>query len=156
MKPRQFQLVSEWRLDAPLDRVWDALCEVERWPDWWPSVTRVELLTPGDKNGIGAANRFTWATALPYDLAFVMTVADTQPMQRIEGHAAGELEGTGIWTLNHEDGLTIVRYDWQVDVTKPWMRRLAPLLIPVFAWNHSVVMRLGEEGLRNYLGLMQG
>lgn len=156
MKQRQFRLVSEWRLDAPLDWVWDALCDVEHWPDWWPSVTHVEPLAPGDENGIGAANRFTWATALPYDLAFVMTVADMQSMRRIEGHAAGELEGTGVWTLNHADGRTVARYDWQVDVTKPWMRRVAPLLTPVFAWNHGVVMRRGEEGLRRHLGLTKG
>lgn len=159
MNNRQFQLTSEWRLDAPLDRVWDALCAVERWPGWWPSVRRVEPLATGDENGIGAVNRFTWATALPYDLAFVMTVADMQPMRRIEGHAAGELEGTGVWTLTRSDvgadGLTIARYDWQVDVTKPWMHRLAPLLTPVFAWNHGVVMRRGEQGLRRHLELTQ-
>ena len=59
-------------------------------PDWWPSVRRVDLLTPGDERGLGAVNRFTWRTALPYDLAFVMTVADLQPLRRIEGHAEGE------------------------------------------------------------------
>ncbi len=119
----------------------------------------MEPLATGDENGIGAVNRFTWATALPYDLAFVMTVADMQPMRRIEGHAAGELEGTGVWTLTRSDvgadGLTIARYDWQVDVTKPWMHRLAPLLTPVFAWNHGVVMRRGEQGLRRHLELTQ-
>jgi hypothetical protein len=148
--------VSDWRFDAPLERVWDALCAVERWPAWWPSVRRVEPLVAGDENGIGAVNRFTWRTALPYNLAFIMTVADMQPMRRIEGHAAGELEGTGVWTLNHTDGFTIARYDWQADVTKLWMRRLAPLFTPVFAWNHGVVMRQGEQGLRRYLERAQG
>lgn len=144
---------SEWRLDAPLNRVWDALCAVERWPGWWRSVRRVEPLKAGDEKSIGAANRFTWATALPYDLAFVVTVVDVQPMRRIEAHATGELEGTGIWTLSHANGLTIACYDWQVDVTKPWMRRFARLLTPVFAWNHGVVMRRGEHGLRRHLDI---
>ncbi|MFX4427889.1 hypothetical protein ABTA68_19880, partial [Acinetobacter baumannii] len=85
--------------------------------------------------GIGAVNRFTWATALPYDLSFDMTVAAMEPMRRIEGCATGELEGLGVWTLSRSDGSTTARYDWHVDAAKPWMRRLAPLLAPVFAWN---------------------
>lgn len=156
VKQRQFQLVSEWRIDAPLDRVWNALCAVEDWPRWWPSVRRVEALAPGDQDGIGAVNRFTWATALPYDLSFDMTVAAMEPMRRIAGRATGELEGTGIWTLGHSnggaEGRTVARYDWHVDAAKPWMRRFAPLLALVFAWNHDVVMRRGEAGLRRYLG----
>jgi hypothetical protein len=34
-----------------------------------------------------------------------------------------------------------VRY-LSVEVTKPWMRLIAPLAPPVFAWNHNVV-RIG-------------
>lgn len=153
MNQQQFQLMTEWRIDAPLDQVWDALCAVESWPDWWPSVRRVEPLAAGNENGIGAEHRFTWATALPYDLTFVMRVADIYPMRQIKGHATGELAGMGVWTLSHGDGLTIAQYDWRVDVAKPWMRWLAPLLRPVFAWNHGVVMRRGEQGLRRHLGL---
>lgn len=160
MTQRQFQLVSEWRIEAPLDQVWDALCAVEKWPGWWPSVKRVEALTRGDQDGIGAVNRFTWTTALPYDLSFDMTVAAMEPMRRIEGHATGELEGIGVWTLSRgsggTDGSTSARYDWRVDAAKPWMRRLAPLLAPVFAWNHDKVMCRGQEGLRRYLGAQQG
>lgn len=156
MTQRQFQLVSEWRFHAPLNQVWDALCAVEDWPGWWTAVRRVEALMPGDEQGVGAMNRFHWRTALPYDLAFVMTVVDIEPMRRIEGQASGELEGTGIWTLNQVDGVTFARYDWRVDVTRPWMRRVAPLLTPVFAWNHGVVMGRGERGLRRLLERAQG
>jgi hypothetical protein len=38
-----------------------------------------------------------------------------------------------------------------VEVTKPWMRALAPLLRPVFTWNHGKVMGWGYEGLRREL-----
>ena len=155
MNGRQFQLVSEWQLEAPLDQVWQALCAVDRWPGWWRAVRRVEPLAAGDHTGIGAVNRFTWGTALPYDLVVVMTVTDMQPMRRIEGQATGELQGRGVWTLDQAEGLTIARYDWRVDVTKSWMRHLAPLLAPVFAWNHNQVMRLGEEGLRRNLKSVQ-
>ncbi|BGE85502.1 MULTISPECIES: hypothetical protein [Methylosinus] len=42
---------------------------------------------------------------------------------------------------------TVARYDWRVNVSKSWMSALAPILKPVFAWNHGVVMRRGETGL---------
>ena len=44
-----------------------------------------------------------------------------------------------------------MRYDWRVDVTKPWQVALAPLLRPVFAWNHNVVMGWGYEDLKTRL-----
>jgi hypothetical protein len=40
-----------------------------------------------------------------------------------------------------------VRYEWIVEVTKPWQRLLAPVLRPVFTWNHNVVMGWGYDGL---------
>ena len=42
MAAKDFHLVTEWRLDAPIDAVWQVLTEVEDWLDWWPAVKRVE------------------------------------------------------------------------------------------------------------------
>ena len=72
-------------------------------------------------------------------------------MTLIEGRAEGELDGLGRWTLTPDGARTHVRYDWIVEVTKPWMRLAAPLLRPVFAWNHGMVMRWGYEGLTRKL-----
>ena len=32
---------------APPQRVWAVMSDVERWPEWTPSVSRLELLSPG-------------------------------------------------------------------------------------------------------------
>jgi hypothetical protein len=45
-----------------------------------------------------------------------------------------------------------VTYVWRVQLRQRWMRLLAPLLAPVFRWNHDAVMRAGEAGLRRHLG----
>lgn len=107
------------------------------------------MLAPGDATGIGAVRRMTWA--LPYSVVFDMTTTRIERPHLIEGRASGELNGIGRWTLQSDGGATQVRYDWQVDVTKAWLRTLAPLLRPLFVWNHGIVMGWGEEGLRRRL-----
>lgn len=41
---------------------------------------------------------------------------------------------------------------WRVELARPWMRWLAPLLAPLFRWNHDGLMRAGREGLARHLG----
>ena len=151
MPATQFHLVTHWRIEAPLAAVWRALIAPEEWPTWWRAVTRVETLAAGDASGIGALRRLTWRTALPYSFTFDMRATRVEPMRVIEGRAEGELAGLGRWTLTPNGEATSVRYDWIVDVEKRWMRALAPLLHPVFAWNHNKVMAWGEQGLTRLL-----
>ena len=112
---------------------------------------KVQLIAEGDRDGVGAVRRFTWGTALPYTLSFDMTATRVEPMHILEGRAKGELDGAGLWTLTREGEGTHVRYDWQIDVTKPWQVALAPVLRPIFAWNHNVVMGWGYEDLKTRL-----
>ena len=147
-----FELVTDWRLDAPPEEVWAALRAVEAWPQWWPSVLRVEVLAAGDADGIGAVHRLLWQTALPYRLTITSAVAAIEPGRRIEVRVSGHVVGTGTWTLGAgAGGGTAVGYLWRVDVGRPWMRWLLPALRPVFAWNHGKVMARGGDGLRRHL-----
>jgi uncharacterized protein YndB with AHSA1/START domain len=151
MAATRFELVSEWRFDTPVERIWAELITPEAWPQWWRAVKKVEAVSPGDSRGVGAVRRFTWGSALPYTLSFSTTATRIEPMTLIEGRAHGELDGFGRWTLRPEGQGTYVRYDWLVDVTKPWQVALAPLLRPAFAWNHNVVMGWGYEDLKTRL-----
>jgi uncharacterized protein YndB with AHSA1/START domain len=152
MAATRFDLVSEWRLASPLERVWHELTRPQDWPSWWRAVRSVQSIKDGDANGVGAVRRFTWGTALPYTLSFEMTATRVEPMSIIEGRARGELDGTGRWTLRPEGTGTYVRYDWMIDVTVPWQVTLAPILRPLFAWNHSVVLGWGYIDLKARLG----
>ena len=147
MPATRFDLVSDWHLDATVRRVWDELMTPDNWPSWWRAVRKVETISGGDATGVGAVRRFTWGTALPYTLSFTMTATRIEPMHIIEGRARGELDGTGRWTLTPQGAGTHARYDWMVEITRPWQVALAPVLRPVFAWNHQVVMGWGLEGL---------
>jgi hypothetical protein len=109
------------------------------------------VIEPGGPDGVGAYRRFTWRTAPPYRVSFNMRTLRVEKPALIEGRADGELAGTGRWTLTPAGAGTQVHYDWIVDVTKPWMRLLAPLARPVFARNHDVVMGWGRQGLARRL-----
>jgi len=142
-----YTFVTIWTIPALIERVWAELMAPEQWPDWWRGVERVETLRPGDAEGVGAVRRYTWRSRLPYRLSFALETTRVEPCHLIEGRASGELEGRGLWQLSAADAGTRVQYDWQVAVTKPWMKILEPVARPVFEWNHNVVMEWGRLGL---------
>lgn len=148
----RYRFLTTWLLDAPRRRVWDQLHDAVGWPEWWKGVERVEEHDAGDDRGVGARYTIAWRSQIPYELEFDFRVEEVEAPHRMAGRAFGELEGTGIWRLWEEGGLTAVLYDWDVSTTKPWMNVLAPLARPVFRWNHDVVMRQGGEGLARQVG----
>jgi uncharacterized protein YndB with AHSA1/START domain len=143
-----YVFVTEWEFDASVEAVWKEIHDVDAWPTWWRGVVAVDVLEPGDRAGIGSYRRMTWKSLLPYSLVFAMRTTRIEPPHAIEGNADGELRGSGKWTLTPAGARTRVRYDWQVEATRPWMRALGPIARPVFAWNHDVIMRWGFEGLK--------
>ncbi len=151
---KQYQFVTTWFLeDTTAEAVFDALLHTEQWPGWWHGVTQVGELVPGDETGLGNVRRYTFRSLLPYSLTFDMRSTAIERPSILEGAAFGDLVGTGKWTLTPRDGGVDVRYDWNVGTTKEWMNVLAPITGPVFEWNHDIIMRWGEEGLRSTLGL---
>jgi carbon monoxide dehydrogenase subunit G len=151
MAAAAFDLVSHWRIAAPVDRVWQALAEPEHWPRWWPYVRAVHTLRRGDASGVGSVRRIEWATRLPYRITIEVEAVEATQHQRLRGRSRGELDGEGLWLLCGQGTHTEVTYLWRVELRKPWMRLLAPLLAPVFRWNHDGLMRAGEAGLARWL-----
>jgi len=146
-----YSFVTLWQMNAPIERVWDAVYHSERWPEWWPGVERVIELQPAADNGLGGRQRYVWKSILPYRLTIDMATSRVEPPFVLEGQASGELEGTGRWELSRDDGLTTARCIWTVTTTKPWMNLVAPLARPLFEWNHEIVMRQGGDSLRRLL-----
>ncbi len=138
-------------MTAPIESVWEAIFHSERWPEWWQGLERVDELVPGDTNRVGCVRRFSWKGRLPYRLVVDLRVIRVEPPVALESVANGELEGRGLWSLTRSAQGTTIRYDWNVRTTKRWMNLAAPMARPLFTWNHNVVMRGGEEGLRRWL-----
>ena len=151
MRTVEYQFSTIWRIDAPVQAVWAAIHDCARWPDWWKNVEHVAELAPGSDEGVGAMQRYTWKGALPYRLVIDMRVTRIEPLIALEGEASGDVEGTGRWCFSSDGHATVVRYDWHVHTSRPWMNWLAPLARPVFQWNHDVVMREGGVSLARLL-----
>src|SRR6476659_7149578 len=107
-----YSFVTHWAVDAPIEAVWAELYRPIDWPQWWRGVLSVDQLESGDATGLGSYYRIVMRSALP-------TI--------IEATSDGELSGTGRWTLTPQPVGTAIRYDWNVETTKRWMRALAPL-----------------------------
>jgi hypothetical protein len=147
-----YEFITIWQFDAPIDRVWHEIKHSENWSEWWKGVIKVEELKAGDDDGLGSIRRSTWKSALPYTLEFDSEIVRIEHLKLIEARAFGELDGSGLWQFFDESiDRTRVQYDWRVKTTKRWMNAIAPLARPVFRWNHNVIMGWGEEGLRKRL-----
>jgi uncharacterized protein YndB with AHSA1/START domain len=148
----EYRFLTTWLLEADRERVWDAIYDSERWPEWWKGVEEATKLEEGDEAGVGQYGRYVWKARLPYRVEFFIRTTVVERPHRLEGDATGELAGMGKWRLFDEHGVTAVIYDWSVHTTKPWMNLLAPIARPAFQSNHDYVMRNGGEGLAKLLG----
>lgn len=151
MPTRHFDLVSHWCLTAPVDRVWDALTTLSTWPRWWPGVRSVRPLRSGDADGLGSVHRIEWATRWPLRPLTKVRAIEVRRFERLRTRTGGHLCGEAIWLLRSEGRQTHVTHLWRVQMTAPWMRWLAPALVPLLRWNHVGVMRAGAAGLAAYL-----
>jgi hypothetical protein len=148
----EYRLITLWRIEAPVERVYDAIYQPASWPDWWHAVKRVVELEPGNELGVGSLQHYTWKGFLPYALTFTIRVVRVEPLAALEGVASGELEGFGRWRFSEEGSVTAVRYEWCVRTTRRWMNLLTPIAKPLFEWNHNYIMREGGKGLARLLG----
>jgi uncharacterized protein YndB with AHSA1/START domain len=146
-----YRFVTDWRVEAPAERVWDAIHDSERWPEWWRGVLAVERLGSAARDDAGEARRYTFRGRLPYTLTFDMRVTRSEPHSLLEGRASGELEGTGTWTFSESPDGCDVRYVWDIRTTRPWMDLPIPFARRIFTANHDVIMRWGAEGLERHL-----
>ena len=148
----RYRFLTTWCLDAPIEAVWDAIWEAERWPEWWKGVERAVKLREGDERGVGCVWNLAWRSRLPYTLEFTSETTRVERPYVMQGAARGELTGEGRWRFYEGKEGTAAVYEWNVETREPWMNALAPLARPIFAWNHDVIMRQGAEGLARLLG----
>jgi uncharacterized protein YndB with AHSA1/START domain len=147
----EYRLLTIWRIEAPLEKVYAAIQNSLHWPQWWPGAKKVEQTAAGDADGINNTRNYAWQGELPYQVRFTMRATRVERLVAIEAAAYGDLEGTGRWHFSRQGAVSIVRYEWHVRSTLAWMNLIAPLARPLFIRNHMLVMEQGGEGLARRL-----
>lgn len=139
---RRYVFHSEWRLARPPDEIYAALRDVASYPLWWPQVRSVRQLS-------ATSAVLCCRSLLPYDLVFAVSREVEDPGARVlSARQAGDLEGTSRWAVQ-DDGTVV--FDEDVVVRKALVRVAGRLARPALRYNHGVMMRAGERGLRRYL-----
>nr|WP_206210648.1 SRPBCC family protein [Streptomyces sp. SID10362] len=134
-----------WALPAPAPDVYRALERIEDYPRWWPQVR--EVTRRDDTSGVLRVR-----SLLPYDLTTVLREGRRDPAAGVlEVVMSGDMEGWARWTVASHGSGTLVRYDQEVVVGKPLLRRLAVPGRPLFRANHRLMMRAGRRGLAAHL-----
>jgi hypothetical protein len=135
---------SEWRLPAGSDDVYAVLADVETYPDWWPQVRRTRRIDE-------LSGEVVCRSLLPYDVTFVMHREIEDPAARVlRARLDGDLTGTSQWTISADGAGSLAVFDEDVTVGNTLLRTAGRLLRPALRFNHDLMMRGGEKGLRAY------
>jgi uncharacterized protein YndB with AHSA1/START domain len=142
----RFVFRSEWRLPAPASAVYTVLADVETYPSWWPQVRKATRLDE-------VSGELTCRSLLPYDLVFRMhqEVRDAEGLV-LRASMTGDLNGTSQWTITADGGdATRAVFDEDVSVGSGLVHTAGRLFRPALKFNHDLMMRSGEKGLRKHL-----
>ncbi|MFF0790118.1 SRPBCC family protein [Streptomyces spiralis] len=145
MDRTHYRFRSLWTLAAPPAAVFEALERVEDYPRWWRQVR--EVRRTDDTTGV-----IRIRSLLPYGLTVTARQVRRDPAAGVlEATMSGDLDGWARWTLTARGSGTLARYDQEVDVRKPLLRRFAVPGRPLLRLNHRLMMRAGRRGLAAYL-----
>lgn len=137
----RYHLVTDIRLSANPERVWEALTRSESSPSWWRWLRHVDVIDEGDERGVGARFRHKVATPLLYGVSYEGEVTRVVEPYLAEFEASGDFVGTGQFRLRPtEDGGTDFTFTWLVATPKRWMSLLGWVARPIFVWNHHRLM----------------
>jgi hypothetical protein len=154
----RFVLISRWRLRCTPHTAWKLLSDLERWPVWWPAISRITIR---DEH---AANEVKSRPSVSCLKGFGCGVLVDELRLRCESrpHDYYEIEYRlldcfvthGLWVIDYVPTATSfhanevdVTYRCEVELNKAWMRMFAPVLRTVYAWHHLRVMRSCVAGM---------
>ncbi|HEY2044143.1 MAG TPA: SRPBCC family protein [Jatrophihabitans sp.] len=139
-----FSFRSQWQLPVEPQAAYDALADIDRYPQWWPQVRSTRRL---DEH----SGELVIRSALPFSLRVVATRAVQDPQAlTLAATLSGDLTGHSSWQVNATpSGCTAVFIE---EVTADRLFGASSFLgRRALEWNHAAMMRSGERGLRRHL-----
>lgn len=148
--PAEYSFRTRWRIEAPADRCWREIVAVATGGSgaWW---RRLRVTEPTSRLEPGARIAAVVRAPFGYALRFALRITAVEAGHAVDADSRGDLHGRGRVEVHERGAGSEIRFAWDVTVRRRWMAVASPLLRPVFAAGHAVVMRAGERGLRRAL-----
>jgi hypothetical protein len=148
LAPNEYHFVNTWRLRGDIETIAQIISDPKGYQHWWPCAwLDYEGVQHGGEQEIGGVFRYRVKGWMPYTLNLTFTVRDVQRPHGFTVEAAGDLKGTGTWTLVQDGPVAVVTYAWRVQAERAFIRSLSGVLKPLFRSNHFWVMRNGARSL---------
>lgn len=145
MELSRYRFRSAWHVDMDEDALFDVLCDIGSYPQWWRQVRSVQRI---DDDTASVVCR----SVLPYDLR-MRAARTTQDREGgvLEVRLSGDLDGWSRWTLTPRGRRTALVYEQEVVAHGRTLRWLGLVGRPLLRLNHRWMMRSGRVGLRRWV-----
>ena len=148
-----YHFVTKWFFQAPIERVWEEIIDVEAYPKWWTSFKKSKIRGTERKAQLGSVIDCEVKGSALYTMRISLETTTFQPPNLMGLKSAGDLVGGGKWVLERQDNGTATTFYWDVGVTNPIMNILGKVPF-VKSWmenNHDKLMSNGYQILKTRL-----
>jgi hypothetical protein len=142
-------MIDRWSVRAPIETVFEVLSDLRTYTAWGKP-TYVSCDVQGEP-AVGRSAELCIRGALPMAIRFRVEILRLEAPNTIEIAARGDLDGRWLLTFNRNGPETAVDSTWTIEPQKPVARMLAPLLEPLFQWNHHKAMTRTFPGLQSFI-----
>ena len=150
-RKNQYCFDRSWKIDAPLELIWNELMHYEKWPSWCQGLKKIEPVAPFCRLEKGNNIRSTWKGVLPYRIAVDTVITDFTPYSFLAFTVGGDLYGDGLCRFLPGHDNTTLNFVWNVSPTKFWMKMSSPFARPVFIENHNHLLEHAVTGFTQML-----
>jgi hypothetical protein len=143
-----FRFDRTWRFDVSDDRLWDAVSDTSRFPEWFPWLEADHLgpLTTG------TVARFRIDPPLPYRLNLVVSVVAVEEGRSVDTEVSGDLVGPARLEVAPDGDGATARLVWSLVVQRPALSLLERVARPVMVWGHDAVVSRGLDRFSAAIG----
>lgn len=145
-KKNQYSFNNLWRINAPLELIWNEAINYKKWPLWCDGLEKIEPLDQFCHLQKGNNIRSIWKGFLPYTITFDAVVQDFIKYSFLSFNVTGDLYGEGVCYFESFPDATTIRLVWNVAPTKFWMKMGSLVARPVFIENHNHILEQAITG----------
>jgi hypothetical protein len=146
--PAPFDFDRTWVFDVPVERLWAAVADTSRFPEWFPWLDEADL-GPLEE---GTTAHFTVNPPLPYKLRLRVDVLHVVPGMSVEGEVHGDVAGPARLEVGEHPVGSLARLVWSLRVRRPMLTAAERVARPLMLWGHDAVVSRGLDRFSAVLG----